>query len=104
MSKHTITPWVSAEGTTTTRMVIAPDATSKRKRVIARLGGPDSKANANFIAASPDLLAECEANLKPLFALREIYKSQGATNAADTIQNRIDKTRAAIAKAKGENE
>lgn len=51
-----VTPglWYDAPGTTTGRIVVAPN-TTKAKRRIAALGGPDREANAAYIAAcSPD--------------------------------------------------
>lgn len=51
-------PWHDAPGTTTGRIVVAPNMT-KAKRRVAALGGPDREANAAYIAAcSPDHMRE----------------------------------------------
>ncbi len=68
--------------------------------------GENAKANAHLIAAAPDLLAACEEWLEYFRKLDE------QTEAGDPLREhrkvyhgkRLERTRAAIAKAKGTNE
>jgi len=55
MKEHTKGPWDSVQGSTTGRTVIAT-ASTKARRNVAHVGGPDREANARLIAAAPDLL------------------------------------------------
>lgn len=71
-------PWHDAPGTTTGRIVVAPN-TTKAKRRVAALGGPDREANAAYIAAcSPDrmreVLAFVRAMEREIAELREALK------------------------------
>lgn len=51
-------PWHDAPGTATGRIVVAPNTTKARRR-IAAIGGPDRDSNAAYIAAcSPDRMRE----------------------------------------------
>lgn len=72
-------PWYEAPGTTTGRIVVAPN-TTKAKRRIAALGGPDREANAAYIAAcSPDRMREVLAAAREAEALkREIAELREA--------------------------
>ncbi len=59
-ANHVPGPWIDQPGTTTGRIVIAPDQPKVRKN-IAACGGPNRDANARLIAAAPDLLAALQA-------------------------------------------
>lgn len=51
---HVPGPWTDHPGTTTGRIVVAPDQ-PKVRRNIAACGGPNRDANARLIAAAPDM-------------------------------------------------
>lgn len=81
--------------------------TSDNDWAICQTFGPDAEANAVLIAASRDMLAECEKALEfVLERLRTECAQWGATpdTTRDFVNNheRVVGLRAAIAKAKGE--
>lgn len=89
-------PWHAAPGTTTGQIVVAPN-TTKAKRRVAAIGGPDRDANAAYIAAcSPDRMREVLALARKAEALeREIaelrktvaYCSDALSAFADSVFN-----------------
>lgn len=83
--KFTRGPWISVEGTTSGREVLAEKPSTKSRLRVARIGGPDRDANAHLIASAPELYE----------ALDNILK-RGLTI------DLIDPARAALAKARGE--
>ncbi len=95
-AQHTPGPWIDQPGTTSGRVVIAPEQ-GKVKRNVASCGGPNRDANARLIAAAPDLLAA-------LIAMRERWElySGGIGHAGQTDDRLMRQADAAIAKARGE--
>ena len=87
-AKHTEGPWITRTGTTTGKEVVGKTPRGK-DYIVARCGGKDRQANANLIAAAPDLLAALESLTANL-------------DEGDFISlTRIDTAKAAIAKARG---
>lgn len=63
-------PWHDAPGTTTGRIVLAPQ-TTKAKRRVAALGGPDREGNAAYVVAvQPDRMREVLAAARKAEALQ----------------------------------
>lgn len=75
-------PWHAAPGTTTGRIVVSPN-TTKAKRRVAAIGGPDRDANAAYIAAcSPDRMREVLALARKAEAMEREIAEKDARIAA----------------------
>lgn len=94
MTDFTPGTWVVVDGNTSGKEVICP-STTKNKRRIARMGGPDRDANANLIAAAPELYVELWNTVQCLTDIVE-GRDWGA------IEEYICSAQTALAKARGE--
>lgn len=93
--QHTPGPWQAIEGATTGRLVIAPEQ-PKVRRNVAAVGGRNRDANADLIAAAPDLLKSAEVVLAGLNA-----RIEQADPSSVPLFSGIVELSDAIAKARG---
>ena len=103
MAEPTPGPWTvqNMDGThyyvasLSTTMVYQGKATPKRVAMTVFVDGETEEANANLIAAAPDMLKELHAAVK---TLGEVYAN---TEGRDYLLDEIDRIRAVIRKAEG---
>ena len=111
MSKHTPGPWKlrrfpTARGGLDCWWVLdsIPDCDGQ---VLANaictltMSNDDAEANANLIAAAPDLLEEAKKSAKALRALADFLRVAGEQSLADLANEAASSAEAAIAKAEG---
>lgn len=102
---HTPGPWVSPGTDGDDRVVCA--AMQGKRRTLAHVYGEDADArdaNANLIAAAPDLLAALEWLAREVRASAPMMRECIGNTNLNALMLREEQARAAIAKAKGETQ
>lgn len=95
--KHTQGDWKIQHGDTVSRIFV----NTKIADVYSTAFGDkeNQMANAQLMAAAPDLLAACQDSVEAVETLRDAMLTQGLTDAARVLDEVAAYSRAAIAKA-----